>query len=165
MADGRIDYHGFRYEGLTGMHVLSSVDVPSQVRACSLPTLRFLLGVAFRQRTRGGRSLPVELADIIVGTALAGGGLGITREEAEIRRRALMADRRVGGVGVNKVRDSPRTRCSVHMLISGHLHRSGRRDSRCASIEPLPSMGPSRGSNCSHRNVGAVTLCPRDPTE
>jgi hypothetical protein len=98
-------YHGFSYRGLQGVHVLSSADVPSQARACNLPTLRFLLPVACRQRTRSRCTLPSELVDRIVAAALADGGLGISREEAEIRRRELMADRKVGGVGVNQVRE------------------------------------------------------------
>jgi hypothetical protein len=106
LINGELRHHGFTYEGLSGVHVLSSVDVPSQMRACNLPTLRFLLGVAFRQRTRGQRVAPTELIEMIVNAALADGGLGITREEAEIRRRALMADRKVGSVGVNQVRSS-----------------------------------------------------------
>jgi hypothetical protein len=100
------EYHGFSYHGLQGMHVLSSVDVPSQARACNLPTLRFLLPVACRQRTHGRRTLPPELVDIILAAAQVDGGLGITREEAEIRRRELMADRKVGSVGVNEVGES-----------------------------------------------------------
>jgi hypothetical protein len=104
LTNGELSYHGFTYGCLEGVHVLSSVDVPSQMRACSVPALRFLLNVAFRQRTRGSRTLPPELIDIILAAARVDGGLGITREEAEIRRRALMADRRVGSVGVNEVR-------------------------------------------------------------
>jgi hypothetical protein len=100
--DDEVSYHGFTYAGLEGMHVLSSVDVPSQARACNIPTLRFLLGVAFRQRLGGGRILPPELTDIIISAALVGGILGMTREEAEIRRRALMADRKVGSMGINQ---------------------------------------------------------------
>jgi hypothetical protein len=92
-------YHGFSYQGLQGMHVLSSVDVPSQARACNLPTLRFLLLVACRQRTHGRRTLPSKLVDIILEAALVDGGLGITQEEAEVRRRELMTDRKVGSVG------------------------------------------------------------------
>jgi hypothetical protein len=90
--------------GLADIHVLSSVDVPSQARACNLPTLRFLLPVACRQRTHGRRTLPPELVEFIMAAALADSGLGITREEAEIRRRELMADRKVGSVGVSEVR-------------------------------------------------------------
>jgi hypothetical protein len=98
-----VRYHGFTYSGLAFVHVLSSVDVPSQARACNIPTLRFLLGVASRQRTSEGRTLPPEIVELIIDATLANGGLGITREEAETRRRALMKDRKVGSVDVNKV--------------------------------------------------------------
>lgn len=73
------------------------------MRACNVPTLKFLLPIACRQRTHGNRTLPPELVDIIVQTALVDGCLGISREEVEIRRRAVMADRKVGSVGANEV--------------------------------------------------------------
>jgi hypothetical protein len=127
-----IAYHGFSYTGLADMHVLSSVDVPSQARACNLPTLRFLLPVACRQRAHGRRTLPPELVESIVAAALADGGLGITREEAEIRRRELMADRKVGSVGVSEVRALSCCPCRFPINLPP---RFGSRSSRCVSTE------------------------------
>jgi hypothetical protein len=118
--------------GLADMHVLSSVDVPSQARACNLPTLRFLLPVACRQQTHGRRTLPPELVESIVAAALADGGLGITREEAEIRRRELMADRKVGSVGVSEVRAFSCCPCRFPINLRP---RFGSRSSRCVSTE------------------------------
>jgi hypothetical protein len=82
------------------MHVLTTSDVPSQARACNTPTMSLLLGAAFRKTV--GRNLPLEIAQLILAET---GGIefGMSREEAEGRRRALMADRKVQGGKVNDV--------------------------------------------------------------
>jgi hypothetical protein len=95
-----VDYPGFTLSGLDGMHVLSSSDIPYQARGCNAPTLTFLLGVACRQKTR--RELPPELNQMIVGYT-NGIEFGITWEQAEERRRALMQDRKVQSEDVNEV--------------------------------------------------------------
>jgi hypothetical protein len=51
-----VDFPGFAYRG---MNVLTTSDVPSQTRACNMPTLDLLLGTAFRRVI--GKNLPVEL--------------------------------------------------------------------------------------------------------
>jgi hypothetical protein len=45
----------------------------------------------------------MEVADIILSEAMRDGGLGMSREEAERRRRMLMEDRRVQTKDVNGV--------------------------------------------------------------
>jgi hypothetical protein len=62
--------------------------------------MSLLLGAAFRKVV--GRNLPPELAQLILAET---GGIefGMSREEAEGRRRALMADRKVQGGKVNDV--------------------------------------------------------------
>lgn len=71
-------------------NVLTTQDIPSQVQACNLPTIAFLLRVAFRQRVN--RTIPYELVEMILG-AIRESGTQITREEAEKRRRSLMEER------------------------------------------------------------------------
>jgi hypothetical protein len=65
-----------------------------------MPTMSLLLGAAFRKVV--GRNLPLELAQLILAET---GGIefGMSREEAERCRRALMADRKVQGGKVNDV--------------------------------------------------------------
>jgi hypothetical protein len=87
---------------MEGMRVLTSSDVASQARPCNLPTLSFLLRIACRQHTYGQRTLPPELLEIILNYA-KGIDFGISREEAEKRRRALMEDRKVQTKDVNGV--------------------------------------------------------------
>jgi hypothetical protein len=85
------------------MQVLTSCDVPSQARPCNLPTLGFLLPIVCRQVTRGRRTLPPELVDIILAEIQDSLDFGMTREDAEVRRRELMADRKVQTKNVNGV--------------------------------------------------------------
>jgi hypothetical protein len=87
---------------MKGMRVLTSSDVASQARPCNLPTLSILLAIACRQLTHGRRTLPPELLEIILNFA-KGAEFGISREEAEKRRRALMEDRKVQTKDVNGV--------------------------------------------------------------
>jgi hypothetical protein len=51
-----VDFPGFAYRD---MNVVTTSDVPSQARACNMPTPELLLGAAFRRVT--GKNLPVEL--------------------------------------------------------------------------------------------------------
>jgi hypothetical protein len=94
------DLPGITYLGIEEMNVLTSKDVPSQARACNLPTIAFLLRVAFRQRA--GRFVPDELINLVL-EGLEGPGAQMTRQEAEERRRDLMDDRRVNVKGANGV--------------------------------------------------------------
>jgi hypothetical protein len=95
-----VSFPGFSYRGMETMTVLTASDVPAQARPCNTPTLALLLGVAFRKVV--GRHLPVELKQLILAET-QGVDFGISREQAEQRRRALMADRRVQGGMVNDV--------------------------------------------------------------
>jgi hypothetical protein len=115
------------------MHVLTSSDVPSQARACNMPTMSLLLGAAFRKTV--GRSLPLELAQLILGET-DGIEFGMSREEAERRRRALMADRKVQGGKVNDVSALSRLRLHVFRLM-WPVCSYGRRVilTHCASID------------------------------
>jgi hypothetical protein len=103
--ENELDFPGFTYTEMENMHVLTSVDVPSQARACNIPTLAFLLPFACRQLTRGRRTLPPELVEIIMTHVRQNSRaeFGLSREEAEKRRRALMGDRKVQTQNVNGV--------------------------------------------------------------
>lgn len=94
-----IEYPFFDLEGLEDVSVLTTSDIPSQARACNFPTLHFLLPVVCQRLT--GRHLPRELVDLI----LASGNFGITREEAEGRRRGVMEERGLGAESVSAVSD------------------------------------------------------------
>jgi hypothetical protein len=82
------------------MHVLTTLDIPSQAQACNLPTAAFLLRVAFRQRA--GRHTPDELIKLVL-EELQGPGAQLSRQAAEERRRSLMADRKVNARASNQV--------------------------------------------------------------
>jgi hypothetical protein len=103
--DPRIYFPGFIYQGLEDITVLTSSDVPSQARVCNVPTLAFLLSAVCRRYTRDKRALPSELVDIIISHLAADSQvpLGISREDAEKRRRTLMEDRKVQTKNVNGV--------------------------------------------------------------
>jgi hypothetical protein len=83
--------------------VLTTSDIPAQDGACNIPTLDLLLRVACRQRTAGRLALPPEIVEYILRLGRQSDGWGMTREEAEIRRRQLMADRKVQAREVNGV--------------------------------------------------------------
>jgi hypothetical protein len=103
--EDELDYPGFTYHGMENMRVLTSLDVPSQARACNLPTLAFLLPIACRQITREQRTLPPELVEIIIAHVKENSKaeFGLSREEAEKRRQALMGDRKVQTKNINGV--------------------------------------------------------------
>jgi hypothetical protein len=77
--------------------------VPSQERACNLPTLGLLLPIAVRQLTQGRRSLPREIVEIILKEAVKDKRFGLSRAEAEKRRRQLMEDRKVNAREIDGV--------------------------------------------------------------
>jgi hypothetical protein len=107
-----VNLPGITYWGVEEINVLTSKDVPSQARACNLPTIAFLLRVAFRQRA--GRLVPDELINLVLEglEGLEGPGAQMTRQEAEEWRRALMDDRRVNAKHTNGV-------CLPRILVSG----------------------------------------------
>jgi hypothetical protein len=114
---------------MDSIHVLTASDVPPQARACNALTLALLLTAAFRKVV--GKNLPGELAEFILAET-NGIDFGLSREQAEERRRALMADRRVQGVKVNDV--SMLASCQ-YPLFDETRGRFGRRVIRCASID------------------------------
>ncbi|KAJ7454732.1 hypothetical protein FB451DRAFT_1373392 [Mycena latifolia] len=79
-------YHGVSFQGLKNQ-VLTSSDIPSQVRMTNIRTLRFLLPFICRHLT--DQNLPPELVQRILDSAY----WGFSREEAERHRRNLMKDR------------------------------------------------------------------------
>ncbi|KAJ8515478.1 hypothetical protein ONZ45_g7083 [Pleurotus djamor] len=83
-----IEYPEMTYQGLEGMHVLTTADVPPQNCGTNIPTLRILLPRICELRT--GKTLPPELVEIILSQ-----DLGLTREMAEMHRRGFMEDRRI----------------------------------------------------------------------
>jgi hypothetical protein len=95
-----VDYPGFEYWAIKIMDVLTTSDVPSQARGCNTPTLTLLLDAAFRSVV--GKNLPAELSQLIL-SEMNGVEFGLSREKAEERRRAIMADRGVQIVGINEV--------------------------------------------------------------
>jgi hypothetical protein len=70
-----------------------------------VPTLAFLLSAVCRRYTRDKRTLPSELVEIIISHLAADSQVpfGISREDAEKRRQALMEDRKVQTKNVNGV--------------------------------------------------------------
>ncbi|KAE9395191.1 hypothetical protein BT96DRAFT_159582 [Gymnopus androsaceus JB14] len=74
------------------MNVLTTAQVPMQMRKCNQATLLKLLPWISAKIT-GGTPLPPELVTIIWEYASAG---TMTREEAEGHRLRLMEDRKVG---------------------------------------------------------------------
>lgn len=111
-TSGSLDFPGFTYTGLEGNVVLTSSDVPAQDNACNIPTLTLLLRMACRQRTSARLTLPLEVVDHIVKLGQQGEGWGMSREDAEIRRRKLMIDRKVQTKGVNDVSTHDRSSIS-----------------------------------------------------
>jgi len=96
-SEPEIRHHGLRYTGILRTPVISTADVACQERSCNLPTLHLLLSIAFRRTI--GEHLPQELSNLIVDYM----DLGISREDVEKHRRALMEDRKFGK-HVGKVR-------------------------------------------------------------
>ncbi|KAF9066699.1 hypothetical protein BDP27DRAFT_1330170 [Rhodocollybia butyracea] len=89
--EDQIYHHGFALRGLATMNVLTTSEVPMQMRRCNKPTM-FALISAISARLAGGTALPSELLDIIWRYASEG---TMTREEAEMHRLRLMNDRKV----------------------------------------------------------------------
>ncbi|KAE9388784.1 hypothetical protein BT96DRAFT_1003878 [Gymnopus androsaceus JB14] len=86
-----ISHHGFTFRGLEKMNVLTTSQIPMQIRKCNEPTFLALLPLISAQLTKG-TPLPPELVAIIWEYVSAG---TMTREEAEEHRLKLMADRKV----------------------------------------------------------------------
>ncbi|KAF9060538.1 hypothetical protein BDP27DRAFT_1370453 [Rhodocollybia butyracea] len=83
-------FPGIEVEGLENMNVLTTSEVPMQMRRCNEPTMFALISAISADLT--GRALPPELLNIIWGYASEG---TLSREEAEMHRLRLMKDRRV----------------------------------------------------------------------
>lgn len=96
-SEPEIQHYGLSYIGLVQTPVISTADVACQERSCNLPTLHFLLSIAFWRTI--GQNLPLELSNLIVDLM----DLGMSRENVEKHRRALMEDRKFGK-HVEKVR-------------------------------------------------------------
>ncbi len=96
MEDGCLEYPGVSYSDLPNTPVLSTADVPWQARATNVPTLRILLPRVCKQVI--GKTLPPELVELIVGE----GVYGMSREQAEMHRRAFMDDRKAKVVDENE---------------------------------------------------------------
>ncbi|KAF9066716.1 hypothetical protein BDP27DRAFT_1423620 [Rhodocollybia butyracea] len=88
--DSEILYPGFDLGGLEDMNVLTTSEVPMQMRRCNEPTMFSLISMISARLT--GRALPPELLDIIWSYTSEG---TLTREEAEMHRLRLMNDRKV----------------------------------------------------------------------
>ncbi|KAF4599576.1 hypothetical protein EYR40_006671 [Pleurotus pulmonarius] len=86
-------HRGHAFSGASNVNVLTTVDVPSQVRPCNVETLHASLLLAFKQST--GREIPVELRNHIVYLALELEPGKVSREQAEQWRRELIDDRRI----------------------------------------------------------------------
>lgn len=93
-----MEFVGFSYKGLEGVVVPTTADIPSQERLTNTPTLHFLLPIICQRLT--GHNLPRELSEHIVHFL----DLGMTREQAETHRRALMRDRKVTNSDAGNVR-------------------------------------------------------------
>ncbi|KAF9066708.1 hypothetical protein BDP27DRAFT_993340 [Rhodocollybia butyracea] len=76
--------------------LLTTTEVPMQMRSCNEPTM-FALISAISFRSTGGTALPPELLAIIWEYAYEG---TLTREEAEMHRLNFMNDRKVLNRGV-----------------------------------------------------------------
>ncbi|KAJ3755634.1 hypothetical protein EV360DRAFT_85726 [Lentinula raphanica] len=81
---------GFVLTGLRDMNVLTTSEVPNQMRKTNEPTIRALLPSISMALT--GKELPPELVEIIRQYAFAG---TFSREEAEQYRLELMSDRKI----------------------------------------------------------------------
>ncbi|KAJ3767263.1 hypothetical protein FB446DRAFT_755463 [Lentinula raphanica] len=81
---------GFVIKGLRGMNVLTTSEVPNQMRKANEPTIRALLPTISVKLT--GKEMPPELVDIIWKHAFAE---TFSREEAEKHRLELMKDRKI----------------------------------------------------------------------
>ncbi|KAJ7680682.1 hypothetical protein DFH06DRAFT_1464841 [Mycena polygramma] len=79
--------HGFWLTKKLTNPVLTTSDVPSQIRMTNIRTLRFLLGLICRRIT--GQILPAELVQRILDSEY----WGMSREDAERHRQSLMKDR------------------------------------------------------------------------
>ncbi|KAF5384697.1 hypothetical protein D9757_006244 [Collybiopsis confluens] len=85
-----VSYPGFSFTGLQNMKVLTTSEVPMQMRKTNEPTLLALLPKISEKLT--GTALPAELV-VLIWKFVAEGAIG--REEAEKNRLALIVDRRV----------------------------------------------------------------------
>ncbi|KAJ3710145.1 hypothetical protein C8R42DRAFT_381127 [Lentinula raphanica] len=81
---------GFVIKGLRDMNVLTTSEVPNQMRKANEPTIRALLPTISVKLT--GKEMPPELVDIIWKHAFAE---TFSREEAEKHRLELMKDRKI----------------------------------------------------------------------
>jgi hypothetical protein len=127
-----VSFPGFSYRGMETMTVLTASDVPAQARACNTPTLALLLGVAFRKVV--GRHLPVELKQLILAET-QGVDFGISREQAEQRRRALMADHRVQGGMVNDASINALSLCIHNSCRLSTVYSCGKRVTHYANTD------------------------------
>ncbi|KIK68298.1 hypothetical protein GYMLUDRAFT_35681 [Collybiopsis luxurians FD-317 M1] len=87
-----VSHQGFSFKGLQNMNVLTTSQIPMQMRKINEPTLQALLPKISARLT--GTALPPELIAIIWRYVSEG---TLSREEAEKSRLALMNDRRVKG--------------------------------------------------------------------
>jgi hypothetical protein len=117
------------------MAVLTTSDVPQQARACNLPTLAFLLPIACREVTHGQRTLPPELVQIILSHVRENVNMefGMSREDAERRRRALMSDRKVQTQDINGVSEHSFSR--GYLLSNTPFDSCGSWSTACVSTE------------------------------
>ncbi|KAL4254205.1 DUF4246 domain-containing protein [Pleurotus pulmonarius] len=105
VEDGCLEYPGVSYSDLPNTPVLSTADVPWQARATNVPTLRILLPRVCKQVI--GKTLPPELVELIVGE----GVYGMSREHAEMHRRAFMDDRKAKVVDENEIFEGEYSLC------------------------------------------------------
>lgn len=87
-------FHGFEYDDIDDISVLTTTDVPSQEHATNHPTLHFLLPVVCRRLIN--KNLPPELVHHIIKCM----GVGMSREDAETYRRGFMEGRKAVGTSL-----------------------------------------------------------------
>ncbi|KAL0961437.1 hypothetical protein HGRIS_006382 [Hohenbuehelia grisea] len=104
-TDDEVVLPGMTYSGLKDQVVLTTSDVPRQLRGTNIPSLHVLLPWVSEQLI--GKRLPPELVEHIVEST----DLGLTREVAERHRRAFMADRKIKVSEENKMWESEYSLC------------------------------------------------------
>jgi hypothetical protein len=130
------------------MTVLTTSNVPQQARACNLPTLAFLLPIACRRVTHGQRTLPPELVQVILSHVRKNANMefGMSREDAERRRRELMSDRKVQTQDINGVSSANVVRSSALIWRADTFcHSYGRPNTLCVNTEYCLSVSLSYG--------------------
>ncbi|KAL0961438.1 hypothetical protein HGRIS_006383 [Hohenbuehelia grisea] len=104
-TDDEVELPGMKYSGLKDQVVLTTSDVPRQLRGTNVPSLFALLPWVSERLI--GKRLPLEIVSHITKST----DLGLTREAAERHRRAFMEDRKIKVSEENKLWESAYSLC------------------------------------------------------